>query len=129
MKQEEVWQEGRYVMFQQPYPEEGDPAMVVLEDRGDRVLVQDVMGWDLNPTSVYLKKDLRDVDMVTALRAAIAFLNPGNNKIKVTFLMESGNGIHASTYDFRTTNEAQYFVTTRSGMIRGLKKLTRWYLD
>lgn len=46
------------VEFARPVPEDGDAAMVVVEDRGDRVLVVHLVDLPIRPTSVYLKSDL-----------------------------------------------------------------------
>lgn len=56
-----IWQPGTKVRFAKPMPDEdANCIMIVKEDRGDRVLVQDTGfdDWTIQPTSVYPKDDL-----------------------------------------------------------------------
>jgi hypothetical protein len=48
--------------FRQPAPDEIDDRFVVLEDRGDRVLVQYAShAYPIKPTDVYLKTDIEPI--------------------------------------------------------------------
>ncbi len=50
---------GTIVQFANPEdPEEADLRMRILEDNGNRVLVEYLFGWDINPTQTIPRKDV-----------------------------------------------------------------------
>jgi hypothetical protein len=57
---------GQIVTFREPEPDEVGETFIVLEMRGDRVLVGSrnsaFENWRIKPTSVYLVADLRTVE-------------------------------------------------------------------
>lgn len=66
----ETFKSGDRVEFVKPIPSEDDPniVMVVVEDRDERVLVEAKLGWRINPTSNYLKSDLKRYERINDLQ-------------------------------------------------------------
>jgi hypothetical protein len=50
-------------------PGEEALVMVVLEDNGNRALVETLLGWPINPTHTYAKSDLKPIATQPALDA------------------------------------------------------------
>ena len=62
--------QGDNVKFKDPTEEEKELVFEVLEDRDSRVLVRALKlfdDWEIKPTSVYLKKDLKMVNDISPL--------------------------------------------------------------
>ncbi len=62
--------QGDNVKFKDPTGEEKELVFEVLEDRDSRVLVRALKlfdSWEIKPTSVYLKKDLKIVNDISPL--------------------------------------------------------------